>query len=270
MADDPLDEIIEAGPTAENERGARRLALRRALPARVLVPNLLTILALSAGLTGIRFAMQGRYELAVTLILLAALLDGLDGRVARYMKGVSKLGAEMDSLADIVNFGVAPALMLYAWALQDMRSPGWIAVLIYVVCCLLRLARFNVMNREEEDSPDAKRFFVGVPAPAGAGLVLLPMFFYLAGWAGVQDLGPLIMVHLVLVGLLMVSRVPTFSFKKVLVPTDSIAFVLIAAVIVIAVLFTYPWYSMVAVTLVYMASIIVSWQTARRARYAKG
>ncbi|MEO1399554.1 MAG: CDP-alcohol phosphatidyltransferase family protein, partial [Pseudomonadota bacterium] len=116
MDDDPLDEVIEAGQTPENERRARRLALRQALPARVLVPNLLTILALSAGLTAIRFALQERYELAVTLILLAAFLDGLDGRVARYMKGVSKLGAEMDSLADIVNFGVAPALMLYAWA----------------------------------------------------------------------------------------------------------------------------------------------------------
>ncbi|MEO0497814.1 MAG: CDP-diacylglycerol--serine O-phosphatidyltransferase [Pseudomonadota bacterium] len=263
MAEDPLDEVIEAGPTAENERGARRLALRRALPARALVPNLLTILALSAGLTAIRFAMQGRFELAVTLILLAALLDGLDGRVARYMKGVSKLGAEMDSLADIVNFGVAPALMLYTWALQDMRSPGWIAVLIYVVCCLLRLARFNVMNREEEDAPDAKRFFVGVPAPAGAGLVLLPMFLYLAGWEGIKELGPLIIAHLVIVGLLMVSRVPTFSFKKLLVPTDSIAFVLIGAVIIIAILFTYPWYSMVAITIAYMASIIISWRTAR-------
>jgi CDP-diacylglycerol--serine O-phosphatidyltransferase len=179
------------------------------------------------------------------------------------MKGATKLGAEMDSLADIVNFGVAPALMLYVWALQDMRSAGWIATLIYVVCCLLRLARFNVMNREEEASPDSSRYFVGVPAPAGAGLVLLPLFLYLAGFEAIKDWGLAIAAWQVIVGAAMVSRLPTFSFKKLLVPTESIVMVLIGAMIAIAVVLTYPWISMVIINVIYITSIFISVRSAR-------
>ncbi|MFT5867142.1 MAG: CDP-diacylglycerol--serine O-phosphatidyltransferase, partial [Gammaproteobacteria bacterium] len=139
-----------------------------------LLPNLLTIAAICAGLTAIRFGYEGDFEMAVRLVLAACVLDGLDGRLARLMKRETAVGAELDSLADFVNFGVAPVLILHSWALQDLRSAGWIAVLIYSVCCVLRLARFNVNNRLESDG-SACDFFVGVPSPAGALLVLLPM-----------------------------------------------------------------------------------------------
>ncbi|MEO1502492.1 MAG: CDP-diacylglycerol--serine O-phosphatidyltransferase, partial [Pseudomonadota bacterium] len=138
-----------------------------------LIPNMLTIAAICAGLSAIRFGVQGNYELAVLLIVAACILDGLDGKIARLVGGDSKMGAELDSLADFVNFGVAPPLVIYLWALQDMRSAAWLCVLIFAICCVLRLARFNVSNKADGvDQPDD--FFVGVPAPAGAILVLLP------------------------------------------------------------------------------------------------
>jgi CDP-diacylglycerol--serine O-phosphatidyltransferase len=146
----------------------------RELPLMSLLPNLITVGAICAGLTAIRFAFQGSFTAAVYLILLACILDGLDGRIARYMKSESQLGAELDSLADFANFGIAPALVIYAWALQDLKRAGWIAVLFFAVCMVMRLARFNADSKSETD--DNGEFFTGVPAPAGAMLVLLPMF----------------------------------------------------------------------------------------------
>jgi CDP-diacylglycerol---serine O-phosphatidyltransferase len=231
----------------------------RKFPLRSLVPNLLTILALGAGLTSIRFGIQGRFEIATGLIILSGILDGLDGRVARYLKGVSKLGAELDSLADFVNFGVAPGILLYLWALQDMRSFGWIAVLTYVICCGLRLARFNVVNREEIKT-DAKsaQFFTGVPAPAGALLVMLPLFLFLSDVTSAQEWGAAIAFYLIFIGLLMVSSIPTFSFKTIMVPRSQIKPVLVGLVITVATLITYPWKSLIVLDLVYFGSLIWS------------
>ena len=158
--------------------GDRRLPPRqfRRIPVRTLAPNLVTLLALCAGLTGIRMAFENRYGLALAAIVFAAVLDGIDGRLARLLKGTSKFGAELDSLSDFVNFGVAPALILYFWGLHDLKSAGWIAAMAFAICAGLRLARFNVMSADPDRPAWAANFFVGVPAPAGAIIVLLPIY----------------------------------------------------------------------------------------------
>src|SRR5712672_929918 len=153
----------------------------RPIPVRMLVPNVITLLAICAGLTAIRLSTEGRMELAVAAIVFAAVLDGLDGRVARMIKGQSKFGAELDSLADFVNFGVAPGLILYFWSLHDLKSAGWIAAMVFAIAAGLRLARFNVMIDDPNRPPWAGNFFVGMPAPAGAITVLLPVYMHFLG-----------------------------------------------------------------------------------------
>src|SRR6185312_9756214 len=148
----------------------------REIPLRMVLPNLITVLAICAGLSGIRLAFEGRFETAVMMVLVAAFLDGIDGRTARMLKTTTKFGAQMDSLADIVNFGVAPALVLYAFLLDRAGSPGWIAALLFTIACGLRLARFNVLDEEGEQPAWQAEYFVGVPAPAGAVLVMLPLY----------------------------------------------------------------------------------------------
>src|ERR1700735_5029496 len=153
----------------------------RRIPVRTLVPNVITLLALCAGLTAIRMAFEDRYVLALAAIVFAAILDGLDGRLARFLKGTSRFGAELDSLSDFVNFGVAPALILYFWDLHDLKSAGWIAAMVFAICGSLRLARFNVMSVDPDRPGPGCNFFVGVPAPAGAITVLLPIYVALLG-----------------------------------------------------------------------------------------
>src|SRR6202163_1579467 len=153
----------------------------RSIPVRRLAPNLVTLLALCAGLTAIRMAFENRYALALAAIVFAAVLDGIDGRLARLLKGTSKFGAELDSLSDFVNFGVAPALILYFWGLHDLKSAGWIAAMVFAICGALRLARFNVMVEDPDRPVWASNFFVGVPAPAGAITVLLPIYVVFLG-----------------------------------------------------------------------------------------
>ena len=162
---------MNAQPPIENGKRQRSI---KGVPIRVLVPNMVTLLALCAGITSIRMGVDGRYELAVSLIVLAAVFDALDGRIARFLKGTSRFGAEMDSLADFVNFGVAPAVLVYLWSLESMKNLGWIVCLAFALCCAMRLARFNVAL-DDEDAPAWKsNFFSGVPAPAGAAIALLP------------------------------------------------------------------------------------------------
>src|SRR5665213_791924 len=153
----------------------------KAIPVRTLLPNLITLLALCAGLTAIRLAIESKLELALAAIVFAALLDGIDGRVARMLKGTSRFGAELDSLADFVNFGVTPALILYFWGLHELKSAGWIAALVFAICAALRLARFNVMIDDPNKPAWAGNFFTGIPAPAGAMCVLLPIYLYFLG-----------------------------------------------------------------------------------------
>lgn len=229
----------------------------RKLPLWSLLPNLITIGGIVAGLSAVRFAFEGNFVFAAQLIVLACILDGLDGRVARLMKTQSKLGAELDSLSDFANFGVAPALVLYFWALKDINNPGWIAVLFFAICCALRLARFNVSNKSENQP--SSDFFVGVPAPAGALLVLLPVFLSFLGFESLRSMGILIAAYMVLIGLLFISQIPTYSFKRVSVYRRSIKFILIGFVIALAVFVSYPWASLVALDLGYAGVLIWSY-----------
>src|SRR6202049_261203 len=178
----------------------------RPTPVLTLVRNIITLLALCAGLTAIRMAFENRYVLALAAIVFAAFLDGIDGRLARFLKGTSRFGAELDSLADFVNFGVAPALILYFWGLHDLKSAGWIAAMVFAICAALRLARFNVMVDDPDKPAWASNFFVGVPAPAGAITVLLPIYVALLGLPRSEILSWLTLVYTLAIASLMVSR----------------------------------------------------------------
>ncbi|MGH6866971.1 MAG: CDP-diacylglycerol--serine O-phosphatidyltransferase [Methyloceanibacter sp.] len=243
-----------------DERKKRQLVFARGqVPIRVLIPNIFTLVGLCAGLTAIRMGIEHRWDLAVAALVFAAVLDGLDGRIARLLKASSRFGAELDSLADFVNFGVAPAIIMFNWALEDLRSLGWIAVLVFAVCSALRLARFNV-SLDRADLPAWKsNYFVGVPAPAGAIVVLLPIY--------AQDLGlhlpsltPLVFVYTLAIALLMVSRVPTFSGKLIgqRIAREHVPPVFVFAALFIALLLTYPSFTLAAGSVIYLALIPVS------------
>jgi len=229
----------------------------RRIPVRTLVPNIITLLALCAGLTAIRMAFENRYVLALAAIVFAAFLDGIDGRLARFLKGTSRFGAELDSLADFVNFGVAPALILYFWGLHDLKSAGWIAAMVFAICAALRLARFNVMVDDPDKPAWASNFFVGVPAPAGAITVLLPIYVALLGLPRSQWLSWLTLVYTLAIASLMVSRLPVFSGKRVgtRVPPEMVGPAVVVAVLFIALLIAYPWIILTAGTLAYLGAL---------------
>jgi CDP-diacylglycerol--serine O-phosphatidyltransferase len=291
-------------PERDDRKPRVRVFARGQVPTRVLIPNIFTLLGLCAGLTAIRMAIEHRWDLAVAALVFAAALDGIDGRIARLLKASSRFGAELDSLADFVNFGVAPAIIIFNWALDDLRSMGWIAVLIYAVCAALRLARFNVAL-ERTDLPAWKilyfwrlhelksagwiaaltfaicaalrlarfnvmiedpnrpawagNYFVGVPAPAGAITLLLPIY--------VQDLGlhlpsftPLVLVYTLAIALLMVSRVPTFSGKMIgqKIEREYVLPVFVFVALFIGCLLTYPSLTLAVGSVLYLAMIPVS------------
>jgi len=227
-----------------------------------LLPNMLTIAAICAGLTAIRYGVQGYYLYAVQLILVASVLDGLDGRLARLLEADSKMGAELDSLADFLNFGVAPALIVYFWALQDVRGAGWIAALVYSVCCVVRLARFNVAGKSE-DSDGAGAYFVGVPAPAGALLVMLPM--YLSFAFNDARLLPNLVIggYVVVIGLLMISHIPTWSFKTTRISRDNVKYFLVGFAFVAAAVWTFAWITLSVLCFAYAAMVVRAWLTSR-------
>lgn len=235
------------------------------IPVRALIPSMFTLLALCAGLTSIRMAIEGRFDVAIAAIVLAAFLDGIDGRVARLLKASSRFGAELDSLADFVNFGVAPAIIVFTWALGGLRSMGWIVVLVFAICAALRLARFNVAL--DSDQPAWKgEFFVGVPAPAAALLVLLPLYLDGIGIPGIQSLAPAILGYTLGIALLMVSFVPTYSGKLLgqRVAREYVLPVFILAAMFVAVLLTYPYFTLAGGTLLYLAVIPLSFMSYRK------
>ena len=230
----------------QDPRGDQQLHLVR------LLPNLISILALCSGLTAIRFAFAENISVAVFLIALAAALDGLDGRLARMLKSESAIGAELDSLCDFVNFGVVPGLVLYLWGLKSETNFGWIAVLVYAVCCMLRLARFNVGNRNPD--PAEKTAFIGVPSPAGAMLALLPIY---VTHVGAFHMSPVVVaLWMLAVGALMISNLRTPSLKRVTVAASLARYVLVGAGAVVALLITYPWATLLTLSLVYLAGIL--------------
>src|SRR3569623_330164 len=212
------------------------------IPVRMLVPNVITLLALCAGLSAIRMSIEGRNELALGAIVFAAILDGIDGRVARMIKGQSRFGAELDSLADFVNFGVTPALILYFWQLHDLNNFGWIAAMIFAISSCLRLARFNTQIDQPHDMPFAANYFTGVPAPLGALCVLLPMYLVLLGLPHLPS--TIILLFTLTMAFLMVSRLPVYSGKKLgaRVSPEAAVPLVIFVVLFIALLISYPWY----------------------------
>lgn len=252
---DPLVSELEARLL---RRRGRRLFNHARIPVRMLVPNFITLLGLCAGLTSIRMSIEGRWELALAAIVFAACLDGIDGRVARLLKASSRFGAELDSLADFVNFGVAPAFLLFTWGVGDLKSAGWIAVMIFALASALRLARFNAAVEEDKPRWQAN-FFVGMPTPAAAIVVLMP--FYLdrlgLGIDGVKAAMMAVAVYTLAVSVLMVSTVPTYSGKLLgeRIRREWVLPLFILAIGYVAFLFTYPYETLTATTVIYWLSI---------------
>src|SRR4051812_8135169 len=235
----------------------------RPIPVRMLVPNVITLLAICAGLTAIRLSTEGRMDLAVAAIVFAAVLDGLDGRVARMIKGQSEFGAELDSLADFVNFGVAPGLILYFWQLHELSNVGWIAAMVFAISGGLRLARFNATMDDPNKPAFAANFFTGVPAPAGAITVLLPIYLAFLGMPTAPAV--LTTLYTLLIAVLMVSRLPVFSGKTVRmrVPPEMVLPVFVSVIFFIALLIGYPWYILSVGSVLYLLSLPAGWKSYR-------
>ncbi|MCO6186554.1 CDP-diacylglycerol--serine O-phosphatidyltransferase [Rhizobium sp. L1K21] len=241
---------------SEEEHLSARGPRLKEIPLRLIIPNLITVLAICAGLTGIRFAIEFRYELAVQMVLIAALLDGIDGRVARLLKASTKFGGQMDSLADIINFGVAPALVLYIFALDRIHSLGWIAAMAFAICSGLRLARFNVMAESAVKAPWQSEFFVGVPAPAGAFLVLAPVYLSFLGMQPTATTAYFSAVYTLIIGALLISRVPVWSGKSgTRIPRGYTLPLIMAVVLLVAILMVYPWQTLVVAVACYLISL---------------
>lgn len=241
------------------------------VPVRVLLPNMITLLSLCLGLTGIRMALEGRLELAIGCIVVAAVLDGLDGRVARLLQSSSRFGAELDSLADFVCFGVVPGIILYQWGLFELKNLGWIATLIFAMCAALRLARFNVML-DDPNRPDfAGNFFVGVPAPAAALIVMLPAYLQFIGVPSSTPVRVFALLYVIAIALLMVSRIPTWSGKKfgARVPRDYVLPVFVLVVMVVALLISFPWELLASGSLLYLAAIPFAYGHFKRLEHAQ-
>jgi CDP-diacylglycerol--serine O-phosphatidyltransferase len=243
------DELLEA-------KGASR-RLRGGLTLRAMVPNAITAAALCVGLTGIRFAIAGDFERSVQAVILAGMLDGIDGRAARLLKAQSRFGAELDSLADSISFGVAPALIIYLWTLQSLPSIGWFAALAFAICCVLRLARFNARIDLDDGPHKAAGFLTGVPAPVGAGLAFLPMYLWIVTGSELFASPILVGVWLALIAFLMISSVPTLSWGK-LRPRRNIRLEVIAFTgLLVAALLTEPWMTLVLICVAYLLLIPV-------------
>ncbi len=251
----------ESGAAAQGERrlGLVRGRRIRPVPLRIILPNLVTLLALSMGLTGIRFAVEGQFQIAVLVVIIAAILDGLDGRLARALRGTSRFGAELDSLADFVDFGVAPALILYLWNLHQVKSLGWFAALIFAIACALRLARFNVSLDDPNPPAWEGYFFTGMPAPAGAVLGLLPLYLnFSLLWRCRRRAPsrPFEIGYVLFIAFLMASRIPHFSVKKIgRIPREYVIVVLFAIAAVVLLLATFPMEMLACLSLGYLATI---------------
>ena len=226
---------------------------------RMILPNAITLIGVCIGLTSIKFAIDGKFAIAIVAILFASLMDALDGRIARLIKGTSKMGKELDSLGDVISFGVAPALIMYFWNLQYLEKLGWFVCLTYVVCVALRLARFNINSEEEPSWKD--NFFEGMPSPAGGVVVLLPLIFSFSGLGELlfdinYDL--LVPVFFIIVSILLISTIPTYSFKKIVIPRSMTKFLLFGMVLFFGALLVYTFKVLAISSLLYLLLIPVS------------
>lgn len=253
-------------PPFEPERAESRRARFKPIPFRLIAPNLITLLALCLGLTAMRLVVEGKLDTATICILVAAALDGVDGRLARMLKGTSRFGAELDSLSDFVNFGVATGYVLWIFVLHDLKSFGWIIVLTLACAMALRLARFNVMI-DDPDRPEwQKNFFVGMPAPAGAITAMLPLYLHFIG-VPVQDYGAVpVGIYILFIAFLTISRIPCYAGKTLgtRVPRDRVLPIFVAVVVVAGLLFAYPFEMLALIVIAYLALIPLS-----AARYRK-
>ncbi|MGD9785971.1 MAG: CDP-diacylglycerol--serine O-phosphatidyltransferase [Hyphomicrobiaceae bacterium] len=262
-----MDPVVPRLEEETRRRRGRLLFRHRRIPVRMLVPNFFTLLGLSAGLTSIRMSIEGRYELALAAIVFAALLDGIDGRVARLLKASSRFGAELDSLADFVNFGVAPTIMIFTWGLGDLKSLGWIAVMIFALASALRLARFNVTI--DDNKPKwQKDYFTGMPTPAAAIVVLLPVYLAALGFdlRGAIWSKQVILAYTLLIAFLMVSNIPTYSGKLLgeRISREWVLPIFMVGVFYVAMLVTYPHETLAGTTIAYLAAIPLVWRRFQR------
>ena len=224
---------------------------------RMILPNMLTLIGVCIGLTSIRFALDGRFELAIIAILFAALIDGLDGRIARLIKGTSKVGKELDSLTDMISFGVAPAFIMYFWKLNTLERFGWLLCLVYVICVALRLARFNINSNQEPSWKD--NFFEGVPSPAGGILVLTPLIISLSGFEIYKlNYDLIVPVFFIITSFLLISKFPTYSFKKIVIPRKSTIFLLFGIVLFFGLLLIYTFNVIAISSVVYLLLLPIS------------
>ena len=225
--------------------------------ARVILPNMLTLIGVCIGLTSIRFALDGRFEFAIVAIILAAIIDGLDGRIARLIKGTSKVGKELDSLTDMISFGVAPAFIMYFWKLNTLGRFGWLVCLIYVICVALRLARFNVNSSQEPSWRD--NFFEGVPSPAGGILVLTPLIFSMTNFEFIAiNYDIVVPIFFIVTSLLLISKFPSYSFKKIVIQRKTTIFLLFGIVLFFGLLLIYPFNVIAISAIVYLLILPMS------------
>ena len=225
--------------------------------ARMILPNMLTLIGVCIGLTSIRFSFNGQFDLAIIAIIIAALIDGLDGRIARLIKGTSKVGKELDSLTDMISFGVAPAFIMYFWTLSSLGRFGWLLCLIYVICVALRLARFNVNSNQEPSWKD--NFFEGVPSPAGGILVLTPLIISMTNFDYIKvDYNIIVPIFFIITSLLLISKFPTYSFKKIVIQRKTTVFLLFGIILFFGLLLVYPFVVMSLSILVYLCLLPIS------------
>ena len=225
--------------------------------ARVILPNMLTLIGVCIGLSSIRFALDGKFEFAIIAIMFAALIDGLDGRIARLIKGTSKVGKELDSLTDMISFGVAPAFIMYFWKLNTLGRFGWLLCLIYVICVALRLARFNVNTGQAPSWRD--NFFEGVPSPAGGILVLTPLIISLSGFDYIQlNYNIIVPIFFIVTSFLLISKFPTYSFKKIIIPRKTTIFLLFGIVLFFGLILIYTFNVIAISTIVYVLLLPIS------------
>ena len=225
--------------------------------ARVILPNMLTLIGVCIGLTSIRFALSGEFGFAVIAIILAAIIDGLDGRIARLIKGTSKVGKELDSLTDMISFGVAPAFIMYFWTLSSLGRFGWLLCLIYVICVALRLARFNVNSNQDSSWKD--NFFEGVPSPAGGILVLTPLIISMTNFEYIKiDYNIIVPIFFITTSLLLISKFPSYSFKKIVIQRKTTIFLLFGIVLFFGLLLIYPFIVISISAIIYLFLLPIS------------
>ena len=243
---------------------------RRSQSFNRMIPNILTMLALCAGLTSLRFGIEGKWEAAVASIIVAGVLDALDGRIARLIRGTSKFGAELDSLSDFLAFGIAPAVLLFLWTMKEAGPIGWVLVLLFAVCCALRLARFNTDMDSQNLPLWTKNFFTGVPAPAGGGLALLPIIISFQIENESIRNPQLVGILIVVISALMVSKIPTYSFKRVRVPHKYVLLTMLFVGLIAAFAVGAPWLTITILLIAYIISLPLGYRSFKRLQKEQG